>query len=133
MAVVDGNSKAGASLDKKTPEKKYVKKRPVPPLNELLAHGSEETRGQKKTWSQMLMPPLILAVLFFVSFLLFMQVFPRLPNNRNFQLPQRNQNTPRHSPSKRSDLVVEEQVVKEQPPQEEPREEKIINLAEVGL
>jgi len=125
MAADDGDKQATASADKKTPEKKYRKKRPVPPLTELLAEGSEESRGKKKTWKELVIPPFILAVVFFLSFLLFMQVFPHLPNNRKFQLPQKDQHEPKISPGI-PDANREEQ----EPPQEEPEEEKVVNMAE---
>lgn len=121
MAAEDGSSskKGKASANN---NKKYVKKRPVPHLTELLSHGSEESRGKKTTWKQIFLPPLILAVLFFLSFLLFMKVLPHIPKNRNFQLPQRNHHVPKVSPVKTRD--------EQAPPQEQPKEEKIINEAE---
>jgi hypothetical protein len=112
MAADDGSKKGKAPVNTGN-KKKYVKKRPVPHLTELLANGSEESRGQKQTWRQLVIGPAILAVVFFLSFLLFMQVFPHIPKTQYYQLPRRRS----HEQEKES-------------PQEEPKEEKVVNLAE---
>lgn len=125
MGTDDGNKKDKAPANNGN-KKTYVKKRPVPHLNELLANGSEESRGQKQTWKQLFVGPAILAAVFFLSFLLFMQIFPYIPKTQNYQLPQRNPHQPRVSP-------VKTQKQEQEPPQEEPKEEKVINLAEFWL
>lgn len=123
MGTDDGSKKAGAPDIKKT----YVKKRPVPHLNELLAKGSEESHGQKQTWKQLFVGPAILAAVFFLSFLLFMQIFPHIPQTQNYQLPRKNPHQPRVSPVKTQEEHQQDL------PQEKPKEEKVINLAEFWL
>mmetsp|Transcript_7932 Transcript_7932/g.14430 ORF Transcript_7932/g.14430 Transcript_7932/m.14430 type:complete len:124 (+) Transcript_7932:32-403(+) len=122
MANDNGKKKDRAAANNGN-KKKYVKKRPVPHLNDLLVNGSEESRGQKQTWKQLFVGPAILALVFFLSFLLFMRVFPYIPKTQNYQLPQRNPHQPKVSP-------IKTQKEHHESPQEEPKEEKVINLAE---
>ena len=51
--------------------KRYRKKKQLPPVADLLAYGAEETRGQAKTWTELIGYPLILSLLFFVSLVIF--------------------------------------------------------------
>lgn len=120
----DVAKKGKASPGHATPTKKYRRRKPVPHLSELLAYGPEETRGQPKTWKELLIFPMVLSVLFFLSFLLFMKVFPHLSHNRSFSLPKRNQMVPAVTPP------LDGITPNEEPPLE-PKEEKIdTNLAE---
>ena len=124
MAADDGNKKGKAPPSKTTPVKKYRKRKPLPHLSELLAYGPEETRDQPKTWKDLVIGPLILSVIFFISFFLYMQILPHLSQPRQFNLPKRNQNEPAFTPGAAGVTPYDE-------PPLEPMEEKIdVNLAE---
>ena len=69
------------------PKKKYRKRKERIPIDELLAYGSEESRGKEQTLGQKVAGPLVLAVLFFLSFLAFLYAPHHLSRNKELKLP----------------------------------------------
>lgn len=66
---------AKAKLEAKTGKKyKYRPKEATPKIHEMLVHGAPESQGRPRTWTEMIVPPAILAILFFLSFLVFQHV-----------------------------------------------------------
>lgn len=51
--------------------KVYKEKRKLPPIGDLLAYGAPESEGKEKTWLDVIAGPAALAVVFFISFLIF--------------------------------------------------------------
>ena len=62
--------KAKEKLEKET-GKNYQYKREMPSIQHMLVHGAPESQGRPKTWTETIGYPLVLAILFFVSFLIF--------------------------------------------------------------
>ena len=56
--------------------KRFKKKKRMPPIADLLAYGAEETRGQPKTYMEIIGGPLILALLFFITLVIFHHAVP---------------------------------------------------------
>lgn len=77
--------KAKASLGEIEP--KLREKKQLPGVGDLLAYGSEESWGKEKTWWDILSVPLILLVLFILSFHLLLYAFPEITQQRGRSFP----------------------------------------------
>jgi len=83
-------AEAKAKLESKTGKKfRYQKaKKEMPGIPHMLLHGAPEDEGKERTWLDTFVYPAILAVLFFVTFLLFMRFAP-MHRAKTFTLPTR--------------------------------------------
>ena len=67
------------------PEKVYKLKKRYPPISDMLAYGAPEEQGKPKTWFHLLSGPIILAILFCISFLIFLNAPHHLSKGKERQ------------------------------------------------
>ena len=58
-------------------------KKDMPSISHMLAHGAPESEGRPRTWLELIGYPLLLALLFFITFIIFMNVVPTSKNRRH--------------------------------------------------
>ena len=67
-----GHSGGEPKESEEKPQKVYKERRKLPTVGDLLAYGDPEDEGREKTFWEVAAGPTILAVLFCISFLIFM-------------------------------------------------------------
>lgn len=65
------SGKDSKTKEEEKPKKVYKEKKRFPPLADMLAYGAPEDEGKPVTFMDKVWGPLILVVLFFISFLIF--------------------------------------------------------------
>mmetsp|Transcript_12244 Transcript_12244/g.18778 ORF Transcript_12244/g.18778 Transcript_12244/m.18778 type:complete len:103 (-) Transcript_12244:126-434(-) len=76
-------------------KKVYVERPKLPPLNEMLLHGAPEDEGKPKSFWDVAFGPFLLAIVFFISFLIFINAPHELSKGRKRQTFGMNQPPPR--------------------------------------
>lgn len=74
-------------LEKETGKKYLYRPRNRPGIGDMLAYGAPEDEGIPRTWAQMIMYPLILAVIFMLSFVVFVNTPHSMSKGRSHVLP----------------------------------------------
>jgi hypothetical protein len=99
MTKEESKDAAGSGVgDPKTvmPEKKYKLKPRYPPISDMLAYGAPEEQGRPKTFIQKASGPAMLAVLFFISFIIFQNAPHHLSKGAERNTYAMNQKHPRY-------------------------------------
>jgi len=77
-------------------KKKHKRRKDLPSISHMLAHGAPESQGRPKTWKEIIGYPLALAVVFLISLLIFHHAPHHLSKQpkRKFSLPKKNNRAP---------------------------------------
>jgi hypothetical protein len=78
------------------PEKKYRLKPRYPPISDMLAFGSPEEQGKPKTFIQIISGPVLLAIVFCISFIIFLNAPHHLSKGAERNTYAMNQKHPRY-------------------------------------
>jgi hypothetical protein len=85
-------SESAASTDTTTAtptaKKIMVKRKELPSIGHMLIHGAPESQGREKTWAEIVAFPLVLLVLFVISFYIFLNSPPSKYPPGRYRLPQ---------------------------------------------
>jgi hypothetical protein len=65
--------------------KVYKLRKRYPPIGDMLAYGAPEDQGKPKTWFQLISGPLILAFVFYISLLIFLNAPHHLSKGKERQ------------------------------------------------
>ena len=91
------------------------RRKDMPSVSYLLAHGDPETAHLPKTWKDIAGPPISLAVVFLISFFIFIYAPHHLNQGKTYKLPQKMNFPPK--------VQVPIQVVDPKPVESEEKEE----------
>ena len=122
------NSVVNDDVDEKTVKidpktgKRYKRRKDLPSVAYLLAHGDPETAHLPKTWAQTIGYPLALAVIFAISLLLFHYAPHEKSTHKGFSLPKRMQPKPIRQQRKQVHTGVPPQSQKQAPKALDPDE-----------
>lgn len=98
--------------EEEKPKKVYKERKRYPPMSDMLAYGAPEDQGKPKTFLDIVAGPAILVVLFFISFLIFVNAPIEKSNGRpTFGMNQK----PMKKGQQRAPVKMEPMKVKKEP------------------
>ena len=113
------------------PEKKYKLKPTYPPIGDMMAYGSPEEQGKPKTFMQIVSGPAQLAVVFFISLIIFLHAPHHLSKGAERNTYGMNQKHPKYIKPKVIPYVppaTGQQVGHEDPPAKATAAEEVVQV-----